>query len=41
MLQVQQVTELLKLVLKFKVDHRLKTLKDVSVECMECPNNDA
>ena len=32
--------ELLMLVLDFKVDYRLKILKGIFVECMECLNED-
>ena len=32
--------ELLILVLDFKVDYKLKTLEGISVECMECLNED-
>ena len=33
--------KLLMLVLEFKVNYRLKILKGISVECMECLNEDA
>ena len=33
--------KLLMLVLEFKVDYRLKILKSISMECMECLNEDA
>ena len=39
MLQVD--IKLLMLVLEYKVDYRLKILKGISMECMECLNEDA
>ena len=32
--------QLLMLVLEFKVDHKLKIFKGISVECVECLNDD-